>query len=125
MADGGEQGGADLVALGLLAGLLGLTHEPLTIEDDRGLGGEGAEDPSVLGGQYPAGQGEGQVVADGHVHVRLLGPGRRVGAHTRGPGPRLDVVHPLQEGDGLHGEGLADPFEEGVEARLAAQHAAA
>lgn len=125
VADGGEQGGTDLVALGQLPGLLRLAHEPLPVEHDRGLGGEGAEDAPVLGGQHAPGQGERQAVTDRHVHVRLLRPGRRVRPHARGPCPRLDLVHPLQERHGLHGEGLADPFEQGVEAGLAAQHAAA
>ncbi len=124
VADGGEQGGADLVALGQLPGLLRLADEPLPVEDDGGLGGEGAEDPPVLGGQHPAGQGERQAVPDRHVGVRLLRPGRRVGADARDGRPRLDLVLALQEGDRLHGEGLADPFEEGVQAGLAAQHAA-
>ena len=73
MADGGEQGGADAVALGERAGLLGLVDEALAVEDDGCLGGEGGEDPAVLGRQHPAGEGEGHVVADGHVDVRVLG----------------------------------------------------
>ena len=81
VADGGEQGGADAVALGELAGLLGLADQPLAVEYDGGLGGEGGEHPAVLGGQHPAGERERHVVADGHVDVGVLGAReRRLGA---------------------------------------------
>ncbi len=124
MADGGEQRGPDPVALGEPAGLLGLAHQTLTVEDDGGLGGERAEHPAVLGGQHPAGQREGQVVADRHVDVGVVGPAHRGGPHRPGAGPRLHVAAALQQGDGLHREGLADPLQQRVQGGLAAQHAA-
>ncbi len=53
--------------------------------------------------------------------------GRSSGAPTPtrpGAGPGLHVALALQQGDGLHAEGLPDPFQERFEAGLAAQHAA-
>ncbi len=124
MADGGEQGGADAVALGERAGLLGLVDEALAVEYDGRLCGEGPENPAVLGGQHPAGQGEGHVVADGQVHVRVLRPFDRAGADDCRRGPGVDFAGAFQEGDRLHGEGFAQPLQEGVEGVLAAQDAA-
>ncbi len=124
MADGGQQRGPDPVALGHPAGLLGLADQPLTVQDHRRLGREGAEDPAVLGGQHPSGQGQRHVVPDGHVHIGVLGAGDGVRADAAGRFPRLHVVRPLQQGHGLHGEGLAHPLQQRVQRRLPAQHAA-
>lgn len=125
MADGGQQRGPDPVALGEPAGLLSLADQALAVQDDGRLGGEGAEHSAVLGGQHPAGEGQGHVVADGHVHIGVLGPGDRRRSDAAGARPRVDVALPLQQGDGLHPEGLADPVQERGQGGLAAQHAAA
>ena len=62
--------------------------QPLAVQDDGGLGGEGGQHPAVLGGQHPAGQGERHVVADRHVDVGVLG------AVDRAAGPTLPAqVH--------------------------------
>lgn len=52
--------------------------------------------------------------------------GRATGAGPTLPAarPRVDVALPLQQGDGLHPEGLADPVQERGQGGLAAQHAA-
>ncbi len=123
VADGGQQRRADPVALGQLLGLVGLALEALAVEYDGGLGGEGGEDPAVLGGQHPAGQRECHVVADRHVDVRVLGPhGCHSHAHLARAGPRLDVALPFQQHRRVHAEGLADPLQQLRQTGLAAQH---
>ena len=54
VADRGEQRGPHPVGLGDRLGRLGLGGQPLLVQRDRGLGGERAEHPAVLGGQRPA-----------------------------------------------------------------------
>ena len=102
VADRGEQGGADAVALGQLAGKLRLVDQALAVEYDGGLGGEGGQYPAVLGGQHPAGERQRHVVADRHVDIGVLGAGDRLPPDAARAGPRVDVVLALQQGDGVH-----------------------
>ncbi len=83
VGDGGEQGGADPVALGEPAGLGGLPGQPPAFQQRGGLRGEGDQHPAVLGGQHPAAEREHQPVADRDLDVGLVGHGDRVRADGR------------------------------------------
>lgn len=124
MADGGEEGGADAVALGELLGPVGLLPQAPAVHGHRRLGGEGGQHPTVLGRQDAAGQGQGHVVADRHVDVRLVGCGTGAWARVADTGPGCHVALPLQQRHRFHAEGLADPLQQFVETRFAAQDAA-
>ncbi len=125
VADGGEQRGADAVALGQFPGPVGLGLQPPAVQDDGGLGRERGQDAAVGGGQHATGDREHHVVAGRHDHVGVLRP--RHGGHradAAGAGPRRLVVLPLQQGRGLHDEGLAHAFQQRLQAGLAALDAA-
>ncbi|SCD32681.1 hypothetical protein GA0115245_144723 [Streptomyces sp. di188] len=94
---GGEERGADAVALGKGEGAVGLFAQPPAVQDDGGLRGEGGQHPAVLGGRDPAGQRPRHVVADGHLDVGVLGPPvgssamRREGLSARAMADRAPV----------------------------------
>ena len=102
------------------------SDQPLAVQDDGGLGGEGGRAP---GGPRRAAPGR---TARAPCGRRPACPRPRPrGARRGGSGrrcPRRSTAStslvPLQQGHRLHAEGLADPLQQRVQAGLAAQHAA-
>ena len=141
VADGVEQRGSHPVGLNERHRRLGRLGEPALFVGHGDLRGEGGEYALVLGGQGPPAQREDQVVSDGHLGVSVLGPKARVLTHrgharpraAQAPGRALTPVGAdarrrvgvaAQQGDAVHCERLADPFEQRRQGLLAAQQAA-
>ena len=86
VSDCGEQRRPHPVTLGDRDRGGGRLAEPVPLEDDGGLRGEGTGDALVLGAQRPSAQREHERVAGGHLGVGVL-----------------RALAPVRPGDGHHG----------------------
>ena len=128
--DGGEQRRPHPVALGDRHRGGGGLAEPVPLQDDGGLRGEGADDSLVLGAQRPAAQREHQGVPGGDLGVGILRvactrsvPATATTVHSSpgpraaGPRPARGACVPFQQGDRGRGRTPRGPVPAGPAAR--------